>query len=102
MTAKHPRPEGTTTLYIRVNMPKAKRKKDRDKIYRLTCLMPAKEFAPAWLMSQQDGTTYEVALTEHGPVCNCDDFLYRRANEEGGCKHCLALRAVGLLDRRTS
>ena len=96
------RPEGTTTLYLRVVMPKARKKAAQDKLYRLTYLHPAPEFFPAWRLRQTDGTTYEVALTPQGPSCTCRDFIHRRANEEGGCKHTLALRAVGLLDRRTS
>lgn len=53
----------------------------------------------AWRLRKADGTTYHVAVTEHGPECECPDFVFRRDGiDPEGCKHVKALRAVGLLD----
>ena len=52
---------------------------------------------PAWRLTKPDKTTYEVVMTEHGPVCNCADFTFCRGNIEKGCKHTASLKAVGLL-----
>ncbi len=43
-------------------------------------------------------TVYSVALTEHGPVCDCEDFTMRREGKDPhGCKHCAAAVAQKLL-----
>jgi hypothetical protein len=45
-----------------------------------------------------DGSLYDVAETEHGPVCDCPDFAFRRDGlDPQGCKHVRALVALGLL-----
>lgn len=43
------------------------------------------------------GEPYDVWQDEHGQHCTCPDFTYRRGNVPDGCKHILALKAVGLL-----
>jgi hypothetical protein len=68
--------------------------------YALTYLNPYPEATPAWRLTKTDDSSYDVALTEHGPVCSCPDFLYARdGHDEKGCKHVASLRAVGLLRR---
>lgn len=43
--------------------------------------------------------TYDVAIREFGPTCDCRDFLDRRDGKDPkGCKHIQALKAVGLLE----
>jgi hypothetical protein len=52
----------------------------------------------AWRLRKADGTHYTVAVTEHGPCCDCADFTFRRDGlDPNGCKHIASLRAVGLL-----
>jgi hypothetical protein len=52
-------------------------------------------------LTKPDGVVYHIAETEHGPQCSCADWIYRRdGQDEGGCKHCKALAAVGLLQGR--
>lgn len=53
----------------------------------------------AWRLRKADGTTYHVAVMDHGIECECPDFVFRREGiDPEGCKHCKALVAVGLLD----
>ena len=68
-------------------------------VYTLHWLDPNPEVAyPAWRLTKADGTSYDVALLPHGAECTCEDFIWCRANKDPkGCKHCAALRAVGLL-----
>ena len=41
---------------------------------------------------------YDVAETEHGPSCDCGDFVFRHHGIDAvGCKHVRALRAFGML-----
>jgi hypothetical protein len=52
----------------------------------------------AWRLKKNDGTHYNVAVTEHGPVCDCPDFVFHRDGlDPAGCKHVKALAAVGLM-----
>ena len=52
----------------------------------------------AWRLKKNDGTHYNVAVTEHGPVCDCPDFTFHRDGfDPAGCKHVKALAAVGLM-----
>jgi hypothetical protein len=51
----------------------------------------------AWRLTKGDGTTYDVALMEHGPECTCGDWVYRQRNSGMPCKHCAALKTLGLL-----
>lgn len=69
--------------------------------YTVVCLDPSPDVAaPAWRLTQADGSAYDVALTQHGPVCDCSDFVWRRdGRDPKGCKHVAALTAVGLLRR---
>jgi hypothetical protein len=51
-----------------------------------------------WRLRKADGTTYNAAVTEHGPVCDCPDFVMRREGiDPRGCKHIKALVASGLM-----
>lgn len=53
---------------------------------------------PAYRLSKADGAVYDVRETEHGPECDCGDFVYRRAGlDAAGCKHVKALRGLGML-----
>src|SRR3954470_21330058 len=55
----------------------------------------------AWRLSKLDnaGAVYDVAEHEDHNECDCPDYTYRRAGlDRDGCKHCRALRAVGLID----
>ena len=41
---------------------------------------------------------FDVALTVHGAVCDCPDFIFRRVGRDPqGCLHIRAMRAVGIL-----
>ena len=52
----------------------------------------------AFRLRKSDGITYFVARTEHGPTCDCPDWTFRRDGlDPRGCKHILALTAVGLM-----
>lgn len=53
----------------------------------------------AWRIRKADGTTYDLADTADGATCTCGDFVYRhQGNDQLGCKHVRAARALGLLD----
>jgi hypothetical protein len=53
----------------------------------------------AFRLKKTDGTAYDVAMTSHGPTCDCPDFVFHRDGlDPAGCKHCLALAAVNLLE----
>jgi hypothetical protein len=53
----------------------------------------------AFRLRKVDGTVYHIALNEHGPVCDCPDFVFHRDGiDPDGCKHIKAMTAVGLLD----
>ncbi len=46
----------------------------------------------------QDKPVYHVSLHPHGAECTCADFvLVRDGRDPLGCKHCRALRAIGIL-----
>jgi hypothetical protein len=54
----------------------------------------------AFRLKKGDGTMYDVARTEHGPTCDCPDFIFHRDGlDEAGCKHIKAMVACGLLAR---
>lgn len=54
----------------------------------------------AFRLLKEDGTLYDVAQTEHGPMCDCPDFIFRRDGlDPEGCKHVRALVACGLIER---
>ena len=43
-------------------------------------------------LRKADGTIYHIALTEHGPICDCPDFTFSREGiDPAGCKHILRL-----------
>lgn len=46
-----------------------------------------------------NGSSYNVAQTEHGPRCDCPDFVFRRDGlDPMGCKHIQALVQHGLIE----
>lgn len=52
-----------------------------------------------WRLTKPDGTAYDCCRTEHGLLCDCPDFAWRREDiEPEGCKHLRALVRVGLLE----
>ncbi len=52
-------------------------------------------------LRKPDGTAYDVAQTEFGPVCDCPDFIFRRDGlDPSGCKHIRALVGYGMLPGR--
>jgi predicted nucleic acid-binding Zn finger protein len=52
----------------------------------------------AFRLVTDKGDVYDVATLADGPFCDCPDAAYRRnGNDQRGCKHYRALRAVGLL-----
>ena len=74
--------------------------------YALTLLSPDREVArKAWRLRKVESTRkeqYHVLYDCHDGVwgleCDCPDFIFRRNHkDERGCKHLLALQAVGLL-----
>lgn len=58
---------------------------------------------PAWrLVKIQDGKVIDVHCDDWGlPLCTCEDYSYRRENQQRGCKHVESLRVHGLLARDT-
>jgi hypothetical protein len=43
------------------------------------------------------GVVFDVAVTVHGPVCDCPDFIFRQDGlDPRKCIHMPAMRAVGL------
>jgi hypothetical protein len=56
------------------------------------------EAVKAFRLRKTDGTTYDVARTADGLVCDCPDFVFNRDGiDPDGCKHLKALVACGLL-----
>jgi hypothetical protein len=54
----------------------------------------------AFRLRKVDGTHYNVATTEYGPVCDCPDFVFNRDGiDPDGCKHIKAMIAVGLIEK---
>ena len=57
----------------------------------------ADDVSRAFRLSRGDDV-YDVALTVHGPTCDCPDFIFRRDGlDPRGCLHIRAMRAVGML-----
>lgn len=57
------------------------------------------EVIRAWRLRKLDGTTYIVADTSRGAVCDCaDSALPHEGNDLAGCQHVRSLRALGLID----
>ena len=55
----------------------------------------------AYRLKKGDGTAYDVALITHGMTCDCPDFVLSRDGiDPEGCKHCKAMVACGLFDRK--
>ena len=91
-TAAKDKPRGTCGLTLRING-------ERDTVR----LIPARDFGArkAWRLRKlaSDRVTYDVIGLVTGPECSCPDFVWRRDGiDPAGCKHCRALKALGLLD----
>lgn len=54
--------------------------------------------ARAWRLKKADGSSFDVAQTDTGFECDCEDFIYRKRN----CKHIRALQVCGLLPQEAS
>ncbi len=80
---------GTTTLAVGIN----------GVAYQVLRLHPHPEVATvAFRLRKEDGTAYDVALTDHGAECSCPDFVFNRDGKDpGGCKHIKAMRSWGML-----
>lgn len=90
-----PEPSSASSLYLTI--PSGA----EETAYRVEFLHPAPAVKVGWRLTKENGETYDVALTEFGYVCGCSDFLWRRdGKDEAGCKHCIALRSLGLFGRR--
>jgi hypothetical protein len=78
---------GVVAVYLKIN----------GKLYAARCMRtPA---GKAFRLRKPDGETYDVHHGAHGLECTCWDWVARWANRDGGgCKHCKALKAAGLLD----
>lgn len=51
-----------------------------------------------WRLTKTDGESFDVWSGPEGHGCTCPDFVAcREGTDPRGCKHCLALKAVGLL-----
>lgn len=63
--------------------------------YGLTVLRPDPGTAAALVrLTKADGTVHYVAVTIHGPQCDCGDFTWRHAARGTACKHVRALAAL--------
>jgi len=80
---------GTTTMTLGIN----------GTSYQVVRLWPDPELATiAYRLRKPDGAVYDVALTAHGALCSCPDFVFHRDGKDpAGCKHVKAMRAWGLL-----
>lgn len=80
---------GGTRLFVRIG----------GSIYALHRITPAPAVFRGWRLRKVDGTCYDVGQDQHGCLCTCPDFAFRRDGlEPEGCKHIKALKTVGLLD----
>lgn len=53
----------------------------------------------SWRLAKPDGAVYDVEQGAERTVCNCGDFAYRHAQlpNSDGCKHVIALTALGMV-----
>jgi hypothetical protein len=72
----------------------------RDTVYLVSATPNAGRERPrGYRLVKSGGTAYDVEQTQHGPTCDCPDFVFRRDGlDPAGCKHVRALVAQGLLD----
>lgn len=102
MALKAPRKPvtGTARLLLCVTVPG--KRKPNTTVYTVSRLSPHPQVGhPAYRLTKEDGTTYDVIRTAHGWVCCCPDFTYCRGNHEKGCKHTAAVAGLvqqGLLN----
>lgn len=68
-------------------------------VYHLTRVPCAVEAAErCYLLRKLDGTEYHVSRHDHGCMCTCPDFIFRRdGRDPAGCKHTQALHHFGML-----
>lgn len=70
--------------------------KGKRTVYVVENLHPTESVAnPAYRLTKEDGKTYDVAMTDHGPVCDCADSQFRSRC----CKHILGAITVKLLPK---
>lgn len=55
--------------------------------------------SPAISLEKENGTKYDIILTEHGWRCDCGDAEFRRANSPLYCKHVVTAIAAGLIPK---
>ena len=66
--------------------------------YRVTDLHPDPKVAsPAYRLTKDDGTFYDVAVEETHASCTCGSFVFRNEPKQRLCKHLAALINVGLI-----
>lgn len=83
---------GTAKLWMRICVTK-ERGEEVEEVYRLEPLQPV-----GWRLHREHGPPYDVQRTEFGFECDCADFLWCREHKDpAGCKHCCALRSLGLI-----
>ncbi len=59
---------------------------------------PGVDARRAYRLIKGDGSAYDLAETEHGPQCDCPDYIFRRDGfDPDGCKHVKALVRLGLI-----
>ncbi len=59
---------------------------------------PGAGVARLYQLRKEDGALYNVAQHGHGAECDCPAFVFDHdGRDDRGCKHLVALRAVGLL-----
>jgi hypothetical protein len=53
----------------------------------------------AWrLRNRENGRTYDVAESDHGPECECADAVFRHDGSDGAyCKHIRVMSALNLI-----
>lgn len=87
-------------LIVTTNAKRGKKTVKNKVEYTVTNLNPDPRVAfPAWALTKADGEVYHVAVDVHGPMCSCPHYTFRGSNSKAGCKHVLALQAVGLLPK---
>lgn len=52
---------------------------------------------PAIRLVTSYGESYDVIVIDGCGVCECPDFEFRRRTTQRKCKHCMALKDVGLI-----
>lgn len=90
---------GQATLIIKIETFKKNGELGKPNYYRLVRLKPTRTVSTvAFRLQKPDGKFHDVRIEATGyMVCDCEDWNYRRRNTAGSCKHCEALKALGLI-----